>query len=64
MIDLGRLEKVELRKFFKDEARDFTPWLAKGENLELLSDTLGIDIEQYRVNPNIQEKDLMPDFFC
>ena len=26
--------------------------------------SLDIDIEQYRVNPNIQEKDLMPDFFC
>ena len=44
-IHLGRLEKVELRDFFKDEARDFTPWLAQEENLELLSETLGIDIE-------------------
>ena len=43
--NLGRLQKVELREFFKDEARDFTPWLAEEENLELLSDTLGIDIE-------------------
>jgi len=44
-IHLGRLEKVELREFFKDEARDFTPWLAEENNLELLGDTLGIDIE-------------------
>ena len=44
-IHLGRLKKVDLREFFKDEARDFTPWLAEEDNLELLSETLGIDIE-------------------
>ena len=44
-IHLGRLEKVELRDFFKDEARDFTPWLAEENNLELLGETLGLDIE-------------------
>lgn len=26
--------------------------------------SVGIDVEKYRVNPNIKEKDLMPDFFC
>ena len=26
--------------------------------------SVGIDVEKYRVNPNIREKDLMPDFFC
>ena len=26
--------------------------------------SLDIDIEQYRVNSDIKEKDLMPDFFC
>jgi len=44
-IHLGRLKKVDLRDFFKDEARDFTPWLAEQENLELLGETLGLDIE-------------------
>ena len=44
-IHLGRLKKVDLREFFKDEARDFTPWLAEENNLELLGDTLGLDIE-------------------
>ena len=44
-IHLGRLKKVELRDFFKDEARDFTPWLAEENNLELLGETLGLDIE-------------------
>ena len=44
-IHLGRLKKVDLREFFKDEARDFTPWLAEEENLELLGETLGLEIE-------------------
>ena len=26
--------------------------------------SVGIDVEKYRVNPKIKEKDLMPDFFC
>ena len=26
--------------------------------------SIDIDVEQYRVNSNIKEKDLMPDFFC
>ena len=47
-IHLGRLEKVELRDFFKDEAKDFTPWLAQEENLELLGETLEIqDLSLY-----------------
>jgi len=33
-----------LRKVWPDEARDFTPWLAEGENIDLLSDAVGIDI--------------------
>ena len=26
--------------------------------------SLDEDVEQYRVNPHISEKELMPDFFC
>ena len=26
--------------------------------------SMDIDVEQYRVDPNVKEKDLMPDFFC
>jgi hypothetical protein len=44
-IFLGRLEQVSLRTIWADEAGDFTPWLARPENLKLLSDTLGIELE-------------------
>lgn len=42
---LGRLESVGLREYWQDEARDFTKWLANEENLGLLSDTLGMELE-------------------
>ncbi len=42
---LGRLEPFDLKKLWSHEALAFTPWLARDENLELLSDTLGMDLE-------------------
>lgn len=42
---LGRLERVELRNIWLSEASDFTPWLARKENLDILGETLGIDLE-------------------
>jgi hypothetical protein len=42
---LGRLERVELRNIWLSEASGFTPWLARRENLDLLGQTLGIDLE-------------------
>ena len=43
---LARLEPVEVREIWPDEAQDFTPWLAEDENLQLLGETLGIDLEK------------------
>ena len=43
--NLGKIKKVELRKAWNHEASDFTNWLAKEENLHLLSDEIGIDIK-------------------
>lgn len=42
---LGRLEKLDLRTYWKKEATDFTPWLAQDENIQLLSETIGIELE-------------------
>jgi hypothetical protein len=43
---LSQLRRVEdLREIWTHEAADFTPWLALPENLSLLSETLGLDLE-------------------
>ena len=43
---LGRLEKItDLRDVWKTEAKDFTPWLAREENLALLGETINLDLE-------------------
>lgn len=45
MVSLGRLEEIKnLREVWKDEAKDFTPWLSEDDNISLLSDAIGIDI--------------------
>lgn len=46
MPELGKIERVEdLRKIWPNEARDFTVWLAQNENLAMLGETVGIDID-------------------
>ncbi|TGM60813.1 DUF4268 domain-containing protein [Leptospira vanthielii] len=42
---LGKLEKVELREVWKNESSDFTPWLANEENISILGETIGIEME-------------------
>ena len=41
--DIARLEAVDVREVWPDEARHLTPWLA--DNLDVLSNALGIDLE-------------------
>ena len=43
MVDLGAIERVDLREVWPHEAQDFTPWLA--ENLDKLGEALGLDLE-------------------
>src|ERR1700722_16213225 len=40
---LGRLERIDAREVWKDEARDFTPWLR--EHINLLGEALGLEID-------------------
>ena len=59
MTQLGKLEKVDLRKVWPHEARDFSAWLAKEENLRELGETIGtelsllgteVDVGRYRID--------------
>ena len=46
MIQLGIMKKIDdLRQVWAHEALEFTPWLAKAENMKLLGETIGMDIE-------------------
>lgn len=45
MSKLGHLQSVELRDVWPNEAADFTPWLAEEENLNLLAESLGLELE-------------------
>lgn len=42
---LSRLRRVDEREVWRHEAEDFTPWLAKPENLEFLGETLGMKLK-------------------
>lgn len=42
--NLAKLEKIDLREVWGSEP-DFTNWLAQKENLDLLSDEIGVDIK-------------------
>lgn len=53
VVSLGRLEKVEVRDVWTHEASGFTPWLATDENLALLGETIGIDLELEAQEQNV-----------
>ena len=60
--ELGRLERVDLREVWSKEADNFTPWLAREENLPLVGDTIGLELEL-----EAQEKNVGPfraDLLC
>ena len=42
---LSKLEKINLRDIWPHEALDFTKWLAEEENLDLLSNEIGISLK-------------------
>lgn len=45
MRSLGKLEEIkDLRDVWPHEAIDFTPWLAKEENINLLAEAIGLEI--------------------
>jgi hypothetical protein len=62
MQQLGRLKQVPVREFWRHEASDFTPWLAREDNIALLSETVGLELMV-----EAQEKNVGPfraDILC
>lgn len=50
---LSKLNKVELRDVWEHEALDFTNWLAQKENLDALSEEIGVDIKLIKTEANV-----------
>jgi hypothetical protein len=44
-VDLGKFQKVQVRVLWKHEEQDFTPWLAKDENIGLLANAIGFELQ-------------------
>ena len=50
---LGRLQRVGLRTVWASEPAEFTLWLAEPENLAILGDTLGLELEPGSVEKEV-----------
>lgn len=50
---ISLLNKVELRNVWGHEATDFTDWLSQQENLDILSDEIGITIKLIQKEANV-----------
>ena len=53
MPEIGMLKPVGLRKAWPDEARDFTPWLAK--HIDLLGEKLDLRLEQVQAEVTLRD---------
>ncbi len=51
--NLSKLNKVELRDVWGHEAIDFTNWLAQQENLNALSEEIGVEIKLIKTEANV-----------
>lgn len=50
---LGKVEQVDLRTVWRNEAYDFTRWLAQPENMALLSDEVGVSLKVIETEVNV-----------
>lgn len=50
---LGTIKKMDLRDVWSSEASDFTPWLAKDENIALLGEAIGLELEVESQEKNV-----------
>jgi hypothetical protein len=53
MNKLGKIEIVDLRKVWRNEARDFTTWLASEENIEQLNEITGLNLVNIKTEVSV-----------
>ena len=53
MNKLGKIEIVDLRKVWRNEARDFTTWLASEENIDQLNEITGLNLVNIKTEVSV-----------
>lgn len=51
--DLGRVQHIDPRSIWRDEASEFTPWLAERENLSLLGEAVGLRLKAKAIEQRV-----------
>ncbi|MCP4627341.1 MAG: hypothetical protein GY850_28080 [bacterium] len=50
---LGEIHKLNVREIWANEASNFTPWLAREENIQILSKAIGLELEIEQVEATV-----------
>ena len=50
---MGKLEKIDIRKEWKKESKDFTYWLAREENLNMLGEEINLKLKLVDTEANV-----------
>lgn len=53
-----------LREIWKNEAKDFTPWLARPENLALLGESVGVEIDEESIQTELSIGPYFADIYA
>jgi len=51
--ELGELKQLDVRQQWRKEQEEFTPWLAREENMSLLGDAIGLELEVEQVEASV-----------
>lgn len=52
-IELSTIKHVDLRTVWRHEASDFSKWLSEPKNIQLLANTIGIDMQVVKTEANV-----------
>ena len=63
-MEFGKLKEVDVRELWKHEQYNFSEWLAKEENIEMLGDEVGVTFAEIRKESLIFFNDNLGFNFC